>query len=214
MKKVLMVFTLVGFIAGTGYSQNYDGDLARDFKPFKVGLGIGYAIPGTGEGAGGGFMMYLEPAYRATDQVAVGLRLEGAFMVRGVKGVSNNDVSGDASSVASYTLNGQYYFNNNDVRPFVGVGFGLFSLAAAKFNTASGNDLSANDIGAETRFGFYPRLGLDVGHFTITLDYNVIPPTDVPGGGEVKNNHLGIKAGFSIGGGRKSSVATSKRIEK
>ena len=120
-------------------------------------------------------------------------------MVRGVKGVTNRDVAGDASSVASYTLNTQYYFNNNEVRPFVGAGVGLFSLAAAKFNTAA-NDPGADDVGAETRFGFYPRLGVDVGHFNLTLDYNIIPPTDVPGGGEVKNNYLGIRAGVSIGG--------------
>lgn len=200
MKKTFLVTFLICAAVSVNYAQ-YDQDYARDFKPFKVGIGIGYAVPGTGEGAGGGFLGYLEPAYRATDEVLVGLRLEGAFMVRGVKGVANRDVSGDASSVASYTLNTQYYFNNNEVRPFVGAGVGLFSLAAAKFNTAA-NDPGADDVGAETRFGFYPRLGVDVGHFNLTLDYNVIPPTDVPGGGEVKNNYLGIRAGVSIGGGK------------
>ena len=200
MKKAI-VMTMMGICAVSfGYAQ-YDQDYSRNFKPFKVGIGIGYAVPGAGEGAGGGFLGYLEPAYRATDQVSVGLRLEGAAIVRGLEGISNNDVEGDASSVASYTLNSQYYFSNEKVRPFVGVGFGLFSLAAAKFNTQAGGDPDLNDIGAETRFGFYPRIGLDAGHFNLSLDYNVIPPTDVPGGGEVKNSYLGIRAGFSIGGG-------------
>ena len=198
-KSVLIVFLLL--VAVSNIYAQYDQDYARDFKPFKVGVGIGYAVPGTGEGAGGGFLLYVEPAYRATDEVLVGLRLEGAFMVRGIEGVTNRDISGDVSSVASYTLNGQYYFNNSEVRPFFGAGVGLFSLAAAKFNTA-GNDPGADDIGVETRFGFYPRIGLDVGHFTLILDYNIIPPTDVPGGGEVKNNYLGIRAGVSIGGGK------------
>ena len=200
MKKSVSILVITWLTISYGYSQ-YDQDYAREFKPFKVGIGIGYAVPGAGEGAGGGFLAYLEPAYRATDQVAVGLRLEGAFMVRGVEGVNDQDVKGDASSVASYSLNSQYYFNNSNVRPFVGAGFGLFSLAAAKFNTASGNDPGLNDVGAETRFGFYPRIGLDAGHFNLVLDYNVIPPTDVPGGGEVKNSYLGIRAGISIGGG-------------
>lgn len=201
MKKCVCVVFITWLAIPHAYSQ-YDQDYAREFKPFKVGVGIGYAVPGAGEGAGGGFLAFLEPAYRATDQVTVGLRLEGAFMVRGVQGITNDDVEGDASSVASYTLNSQYYFNNNNVRPFVGVGFGLFSLAAAKFNTVSGNDTGLNDVGAETRFGFYPRIGLDAGHFNLVLDYNVVPPTDVPGGGEVKNSYLGIRAGFSIGGGK------------
>lgn len=182
------------------YSQ-YDQDYAREFKQFKVGIGIGYAAPGTGEGAGGGFLMYLEPAYRATDQVLVGLRLEGAFLVRGVKGVSGDELIGDASSVASYTLNAHYYFNNNKVRPFVGAGVGLYSFASAKFDTRNNNGPDLDDVGAETRFGFYPKIGIDAGHFNLTLDYNVIPPTDVPGGGEVKNSYLGIRAGISIGGG-------------
>ncbi len=201
MKKSVLV-VLASFAATSMAHAQYhrDFDYAREFKPFKVGIGIGYAVPGAGEGAGGGFIGYLEPAYRATDQVQIGLRLEGAFLVRGVEGISSDDVSGDASSVASYSLNGQYYFNDENVRPFIGAGIGLFSLAAIEFNTM--NDPNADEIGAETRFGFYPRIGVDVGHFTLSLDYNFVPPTDVPTGGEVKNDYLGIRAGINIGGGR------------
>lgn len=198
-KSVLVALATIGAV--TLSHAQYDQDYAREFKPFRVGIGIGYAVPGAGEGAGGGFLGYLEPAYRATDQVLVGLRLEGAFLARGLEGVNQSDVEGDASSVASYTLNSQYYFNNENVRPFVGAGIGLFSLAAVEFNTAA-NDPSADEVGAETRFGFYPRIGVDAGHFTLTLDYNFVPPTDIPGGGEVKNNYLGIRAGISIGGGK------------
>jgi hypothetical protein len=176
--------------------------VAQEFKPFKVGIGLGYAAPGAGEGAGGGALIYLEPAYRASDMVLIGLRLESAIIARGLKGVGQSDVEGDASSNVSYTLNGQYYFTDHYVRPFVGAGFGLFSLASVEFNTASNNNsINANEVGAETRFGFYPRIGIDAGHFNLTLDYNIIPKTDIPGGGEVRNNYLGIRAGFSIGGG-------------
>lgn len=177
--------------------------LAQDLKPFKVGIGLGYAVPGsTGAGAGGGALFFIEPAYRATDNVLIGLRLESAVIARGVKGVGDDDVSGDVSSNVSYTLNTQYYFNDHYVRPFIGAGLGLFSLAAVKFNTASqNNSIDANEVKAETRFGFYPRIGIDAGHFNFTIDYNFIPKTDIPGIGEVKNNYLGIRAGFSIGGG-------------
>jgi hypothetical protein len=199
MKNILLISFLM-IVSLAGYSQD---DSMREFKSFKVGLGIGYAVPGKGDGAGGGALLYLEPAYRACDEVSIGLRLESAIIVRGVQGVNNNDVAGDASSNMSYTLNGQYYFNNNNVRPFIGAGAGLFSLAAVRFNTASNNDPDANDVGAQTSFGFYPRIGIDAGHFNLTLDYNIIPPSAGPGGGEVKNNYLGIRAGFSLGGGRK-----------
>ena len=175
----------------------------REFAAFKVALGLGYAVPGEGNGAGGGVLIFVEPAYRASDRVLIGLRLESAIIVRGVIGVGNEDVKGDATSNLSYTLNGQYYFNNNKVRPFIGAGVGLFSLAAMKFNTANNNNnTGANDVGAETVFGFYPRIGIDAGHFNLMLDYNFIPKSDVPGGGQVVNNYLGIRAGISIGGGR------------
>src|SRR5687768_5651705 len=85
--------------------------IAQDFKPFKVGIGLGYAAPSTGEGAGGGALIYIEPAYRASDLILIGLRLESAIIARGIKGVGKDNVSGDASSNASYTLNVQYYFN-------------------------------------------------------------------------------------------------------
>lgn len=177
--------------------------VAQDFKPFKVGIGLGYAAPGnTGAGADAGALIYLEPGYRATDNVLIGLRLESAIIARGVEGVGDDDVTGDASSNVSYTLNGQYYFNDNYVRPFIGVGLGLFSLAAVEFNTASSNpSIDADEVEAETRFGFYPRIGLDIGHFNFTIDYNIVPKTDVPNIGEVNNNYLGIRAGVSIGGG-------------
>jgi hypothetical protein len=176
--------------------------MAQEFKPFKVGIGMGYAAPGTGEGAGGGVLFYVEPAYRASDLILIGLRLESAIIARGIKGVGQDNVSGDASSNVSYTLNGQYYFSDHYVRPFIGAGVGLFSLASVKFNTADNNNsINANEVGAETRVGFYPRIGIDAGHFNLTLDYNIVPPIDIPGGGEVKNNYLGIRAGFSIGGG-------------
>lgn len=177
--------------------------IGQDLKPFKVGVGLGYAAPATtGAGAGGGGLFYIEPAYRASDNISIGLRLESAVIARGIKGVGDDDVSGDAKSNVSYTLNGQYYFNDNYVRPFVGAGFGLFSLAAVDFNTAApDNSVKANEVKAETRFGFYPRIGLDAGHFNFSIDYNFVPKTDVPGIGEVQNNYLGIRAGVSIGGG-------------
>jgi len=150
---------------------------------------------------GGGLLFFIEPAYRVTNSILIGLRLESAIIARGIKGVGDDDVSGNASSNASYTLNTQYYFNDNYVRPFVGAGLGFFSLAAVEFNTAIDNSIDNNEVATDTRFGFYPRVGLDVGHFNFTIDYNFIPKTDIPGIGEVKNNYFGIRAGFSIGGG-------------
>jgi hypothetical protein len=200
MKTPVLIAALICIGAIPNYAQ-YDQDYFREYKQFKVGLGMGYAVPLAGDGAGAGLLAYLEPAYRATDHVLVGLRLEWAFIVRGVLSVKDRDVSGDVSSVGSYTLNSVYYFNNNEFRPFVGAGVGFFRLSDIRFDVIT-NDPRIRTIGTETRFGFYPRVGVDIGHFNAAIDYNIIPPTDVPDGGEVKNNYLGLRVGVSIGGGK------------
>lgn len=169
---------------------------AQDFKKFRVGVGGGYAMPG-GEGAKGGLCVYLEPGYRVNDAMIVGLRMESAIIVRGFSG-STASTSLDIAGIGSYTINGQYYFSNEGFRPFAGLGLGLYSLAAVKAD-GTGGAVAA----ADSQFGFYPRVGFDAGHFTMQLEYNLVPATKVDGGGEVKNSYLGIKIGGFFGGGRK-----------
>src|SRR5829696_6387175 len=109
MKKITTVlcFTLLAAVAVN----------AQEFKKFNVGVGLGYAMPG-GEGAGGGVLFAVEPAYRVTDALAVGLRLETAVVVRGLsEAVSTYNAS--AAGIVSYTVNGKYYFSNAKFRPFV-----------------------------------------------------------------------------------------------
>lgn len=201
MKKLLLVVLGVFMFAGASYAQ--------DFKPFKIGLGLGYAIPG-GEGAGGGILIYGEPMYRVNDAIAVGLRLETALVVKA--DINPDGTMGDNSKVAgigSYTLGGQYYFSNGGFRPLVGAGFGLYSVSTAAIN----DNTTSLDAGWEkqSKFGFYPRVGFDAGHFNFMLEYNLIPSseieaTDMNGNAttiDVKNSYFSIKAGVSILGGRR-----------
>jgi hypothetical protein len=183
---------LLLFVLATGIVAN-----AQEFKKFKVGIGAGYAMA-SGEGASGGVLLTLEPAYRVMDQLSVGLRIESAIITRGLSEDPGN-VSFDIAAIGSYTVNGQYYFNNNSFRPFVGAGLGLYSLAAVKIDGADG------DAGeAESKFGFYPRVGFDFGHFTFAIDYNIIPSTKlVNSDAEFKNSYIGFRIGGFFGGGRK-----------
>ena len=186
MKKLLLLSLSVILFTGITYAQEY--------KPFKVGLGLGYAIPG-GEGAGGGILIYGEPAYRINDAIAVGLRLESALIIRGFSETPNG-YDGDVAGISSYTLNGQYYLSNNGFRPLIGLGLGLYSLSAI--------ETTANDVKGESKFGFYPRIGFDAGHFNFVVEYNLIPASEIEGTDtKVKNSYLSIKAGVSISGGRR-----------
>ncbi len=190
MKKIAFIFSVCLLFAATAQAQ--------DYKKFKVGLGAGYAIPG-GKGAGGGVLLYLEPAYRVTDELLIGLRGEAAIVARGF--ADDNSVSLDAALIGSWSLNAQYYLSNNTFRPFVGAGFGIFNLTGASI-TGDPNNPNTTETAKETKVGFYPRVGFDVGHFTLSLDYNIIP-TSSTDTGDLKNSYFGIRVGGFFGGGRK-----------
>jgi len=174
---------------------------AQDFQPFKVGLHLGYAAPADG---GGGVAFAFEPAYRINDAIAVGLRIEAAALAKIV-----NEQEASLSTSSSYALFGQYYLSNNNFRPFVGLGLGLYSNATIEFDDAGafGGDL---DPGAS--FGFFPRIGFDLGHFNLLFDYNLVSKTDgfriedgfgnIVETDDIKNSYFSIKIGASIGGGR------------
>ncbi len=193
MKKIS---TLIVILAITAFAAK-----AQEFKKFKVGLGAGYAAT-SGKGAKAGVLLYLEPAYRVQDQILVGLRFEGAAVVRGyAENVETGSVS--ASFAGSQALFGQYYLSNNTFRPFLGLGFGLNKIATAAASL-NGEAFAALD---ESKFGFFPRLGFDAGHFTLSLDFNLIGASTLTGtsGTELKtkNNYVGIRFGGFFGGGKK-----------
>ncbi len=170
--------------------------IAQEYKSFRVGTGLGYAMA-SGKGAKGGVLFYLEPGYRVNDQILANLRMEGAVVGRGYVNESTSTASVSVAALGSYTLNGQYYFNNNNFRPFAGLGFGLYSLAAASV-TAGTTGGSSTAVAAANKIGFYPRVGFDAGHFTLSLDYNLVPETS-----GIKNSYIGIRFGGFFGGGRK-----------
>jgi hypothetical protein len=123
---------------------------AQEYGRFKLGLGAGYAggSDATDVAGGGGLLLTLEPAYRVSDNLAIGLRLEGAAY--------GSTFSGWPGAFGSITINGQYYFSAEQFRPFVGAGLGIYSEY-------------------EREFGFYPRVGFDWRHFTMALEFNFIP---------------------------------------
>lgn len=179
-----LIFTL------NTYSQN-----GQHYDKFKLGLGAGYIF---GKPAGyhgytsdgdqfttSGFILTLEPAYRVRDNIAAGLRLEVEVY------------PGDPAPavLASVTINGQYYFTDEQFRPFVGVGLGIFASKEKK--TYNQN------------IGFYPRLGFDWGHFTLALEFNLIPGA-ASGYDFVTNTtqkssayYLGVRVGGFFFGGKK-----------
>ncbi|NQY66231.1 MAG: hypothetical protein HRT72_00680 [Flavobacteriales bacterium] len=192
MRRISTIVLALMLVSGLSYAQ--------DYKAFKWGLGIGYAIPG-GEGAGGGFLLDMEPAYRLSDAIAVGLRVQTALMVAGSISDDGTVTSGKISAVKSYVATGQYYLMDDGFRPHVGLGFGVYRVASiAATSTGAG-------IGFDNKIGLPIRLGFDAGHFTWLFEYNLVAGSDldVTAGDidKINNSYMGIKLGGFFGGGKK-----------
>lgn len=199
MKNVFMTFAFGTIVSLSAIAQS-DSDL----KPFKVDVSLGYAIPG-GSGAKGGVLFAVEPKYAVQSQIAVGLRMEAAVIAR-FSGYDADGYPNNASvkAAASYLATGDYYFTDNySFRPFAGAGAGIFSLASAEVNSTS------DGVSAGSKFGGMIRAGIEMSHFRLGVEYNIVPKTTFTGfdnnGDETKltskNGYLGIKLGVCIGGG-------------
>ena len=192
MKKLLLIVGL--FAAGTAVQAQ-----SKMYKPVKVDLALGY-----GFGNAKGMVFSLEPKYNIQDQIAVGLRMEGAIL-GGMEmeqdangGMSSADIS--ISAIASYLVTGEYYFSNNSFRPLAGLGTGVYSMGSVGVSADSdGSTIDENTVDVGTRFGLAPRIGFEVGHFRMGLEYNLIT-------GQPKNfnrNYFSTKVGFFFGGGKR-----------
>ncbi|MDR2653271.1 MAG: hypothetical protein LBC68_13365 [Prevotellaceae bacterium] len=186
MKKLLFIAVLFCGVALSAQSQ--------EFKPFRVDLGVGYGLP-FAKSLDGGVQFYVEPKYEVAPQLAVGLRWEGSLF----GGAEQDGQSVDMKLSSSYMVTGDYYFNNNTFRPFVGLGLGLYSIGGASVDAVEveGDGVEVELNASKNNFGALLRAGFDVSHFRFTLSYNY--------GGKIGDetfHFLGATIGFYLGGGR------------
>jgi outer membrane protein W len=189
MKKLILLTTMVGF-AMFAKAQS------TDFRAFKFDIGFGYAIPTASSNGGtkAGVTFTLQPHYRLSDEFAVGLRIEEAGL--GYENGAGNTTDIKVAFLASYCVTGEYYLSNGSFRPFVGGGVGFFNQSSADVNsnTVDQNNNTVVLVPGGTKFGLFPEVGFEAGHFRLSADYNVA-------GGN--NNYASFKVGFFFGGGRK-----------
>ncbi|QPH40995.1 outer membrane beta-barrel protein [Pedobacter endophyticus] len=187
--KIATLLLLVSFSAFKAKAQS------ETFKAFKVDVALGYAAP-SGSGSKAGILFAVEPKYSMSDQLTLGLRMEWALTAYSIEkdGVS---YAGDIKSTGSYLATADYMFNTNKVRPFAGLGVGIYSVAGASFSSDN-SSLQTNTVASSTKFGFAPRVGAELGHFRAAIEYNFAGKDD-----NIKYNYLGFKIGAFFGGGRR-----------
>jgi hypothetical protein len=182
MKKLLLFSALIGF-AFLAKAQSTTSTTSTTYKAFKVDIGLGYAGPSSGT-AEAGAAFSIEPHYRLSDDFALGLRLEGAALI-----YKRSDGSTKGSLLTSYCPSGDYYLSNNSFRPFVGAGLGIFDQ-----ESVSSNSGGAGLVAGGAKFGVFPRVGFEVGHFRLSADYDII---------QSATNYFAIGIGAFFGGGKK-----------
>lgn len=159
------------------------------YHAFKFDIGLGYAIPTANSNGGtkAGATFTLQPHYRLSDALALGIRFEGAAL-----GYVDNSATSDKAKIhllESYCATGEYYLMNGGFRPFVGAGAGFFAQSALQKESGTEQLVASN-----TNFGFFPEIGFEAGHFRMSADY------DIAGS---NNNYFAFKIGFFLGGGKK-----------
>jgi outer membrane protein W len=176
MKKILLTLITV-FTVNVAINAQ-----AENYGAFKVDVMLGYANPSSSTDAvKGGLTFSIEPKYNLTDNIAVGLQLGSTILT------SSNSAIG-ISALGNYSLTGEYYLTDNKVRPFAGLGAGLYTFGDIEI-TSGGQ--TTKIPGGDSQFGFAPRAGLQIGHFRIAAEYNLVKDS----------NFLALKIGATIGGG-------------
>ncbi|MDR3712105.1 MAG: hypothetical protein P4L51_04770 [Puia sp.] len=121
-----------------------------------------------------------------SDDFALGFRFEGAGLGSEYNDGTKNRVK--VSLLTSYCLTGDYYFTKTGFRAFAGGGAGLFSQKAIVGNSGDNISVSAS------KFGIFPRIGFETGHFRMSAIYDVVG---------ANANYLAFTVGFFVGGGKK-----------
>ncbi|MBN1251927.1 MAG: hypothetical protein JXR51_16855 [Bacteroidales bacterium] len=185
MKKIFLIILLILITNNFIYSQ--------DFTKLKVELGGIYGLPSDGAyTAGIGY--YFNPSYYITDKINVGVKAEFAI----IGAASEDGLSVSISAIGSYLATFNYYFTTSKVRPYIGVGAGLYQLGSASVGT----DVASIDVEFGDKFGVAPKIGLDLSHFTISVSYNYIIGLDSE---FASKNYISLGVGVFFGGGKKGN---------
>src|ERR1700761_343866 len=152
MKKLLLLISFVG-LALWSKAQS------TTYHAFKFDIGLGYAIPSENSGGGtkAGVTFTLQPHYRLSDDLALGLRFEGAGL--GYENTAAGDTKAKVQLLYSYCATGEYYFASGSFRPFVGAGAGFFQQSSVSVDSNDPDNSNTALVSGGTKFGFFPEVG-------------------------------------------------------
>lgn len=208
--KAFLITTICFFMTGYAHSQVFKsagminpgfqsaeksyflkpaGNGDRLYKPFKVDVTAGYAhLMDAGAAVNFGLNLSVEPKYNITDNIAAGLKVEGALFF------TADDVDASLLTITSYSLTGEYLVGTGKVRPYLGLAIGLYKPT---FYLTDLDD-EIYKLSFDNTLGFAPRAGFQFGKFRLGAEYNIVKDNSL----DIDYSYLSIKMGVAIGGGK------------
>lgn len=190
------------------------GDVAAEsahYEQVRVDAGIsGSTVAVSDRNAAG---VVAEIKVNVDDHVAVGGRVDIAVQFGGVVG----DEDLPFGMAAAGLVKAEYLVGMGPVRPFAGIGAGVYSMGS---HTIVHDDGGASGISTTTGryLGVAPSAGVDLGRLRLAVTYNAILGTSVEyrqtsGGIEHRESfspdYMTFEMSFRFGGGRKPPVVTA-----
>ena len=177
-----LFFTAALFFAFCANSQT--------LKPFRVELGLAWNSSTDAEFTSGSGA-YIEPRYAPNDDWLFGFRLERSYLNGGEIEVQGTSFDLSTTHIAGNTVFAEYFFTNDKVKPFVGIGVGIYSRREVGLAVDIGG-VNIGDLDERaSNFGFAPRVGVNAGRWRFLTLYNVT-------GSDIAD-YLSLNIGFEIG---------------
>lgn len=156
-----------------------------------------------------GLFLHIEPKLKSSENTVIGLRIGATINSLSYENYDStqfiiNEESGNG--IFSIVPTFDYYWNENKLRPNLGVGVGAYSLVSfLDVSPAAITNPSREvfEVYVSYRIGFLLRGGLALGKSRLGLEYNFAPKAEleIPNGtkiGIVDLSYLGLSIGFTI----------------
>ena len=166
---------------------------------FRMDAGLGAGLT-FGDLKSYGIAAFTEPKVTIGPSITAGIRFEGDVLFGGSITDNAEELEVGMSTRAAILLRGEYFIGSNKTRPFVGLGFGRYTIA----NTSASGTGSAS-IQASNNFGVAPELGFAFGNFKLSAMYHIVGGETLVDIGlgdpkQISNNYLGILMSFRVFG--------------
>jgi len=169
-----------------------------------------------------GAFFNLEPKLNITKNTVIGLRFGAASNSQSILTIDpnrffvNNENDNSGNTTISFIPTFDYYLNNKNIRPYLGFGIGYYILNTSKEGFFMTNLFDGQELSINNKIGFLVRSGIDLGKFivwgfdfskfSVGLEFNYIPKTDVEFSdgaliGTIANSNIALSIGYTIRSG-------------